>query len=389
MSEKIKISFLAANCYSLFYEDSNQGFGGAEVDMYNLALYFSQKEDFEVEFFVGDYGFTAPREMIHGICVRKIRLFGWTAKTLSQKLIFYTALATVLRHSKSEVLLTEMANSMVGWAALFFKGWRKKLLIHRLASDKDTDCEFLSKNDKRSNYTLYRFGLKKADHIFSQTRHQQKLLMQNMGLDSQVVPNGFFIRKNLSMKEKNYFLWVGRKSAVKRPDLFLRLVQDCPNENFVMIMPSQGQEESGEFNQQVDALLNQVSQLSNFHFYEYVPFSKIQRYFDQAKALVNTSDFEGFPNIFIQACMGATPLLSLHVNPDNFITRFQLGLYADGQMETIKNFIQGDHQAQITFYAKNALKYAEEYHDISIMGQSYEKAIREWVTQKKKRKKIR
>lgn len=174
MSKKIKIAFIAPKCYSLFYQDSNQGFGGAEVDLYNLAIYLSKNPNFEIEFYVGDYGNQTKQNMVGNINVRKIKLFGHLGKSFLEKIIFYSNLAKELFTSKSDIMITEMANSVVGWTAMFFKANRKgKYLIHRLASDMDTNPEFLLANDKKANYNLYIKGLKNSNKIFSQTKRMQ------------------------------------------------------------------------------------------------------------------------------------------------------------------------------------------------------------------------
>lgn len=380
LSKKIKIAFVAPKCYSLFYQHSNQGFGGAEVDLYNLAIYLSKNPDFEVEFYVGDYGDEPKQNMVGNINVRKIKLFGYLGKSLSEKIIFYSNLAKELYTSKSDIMITEMANSIVGWAAIFFKAGRKnKYLIHRLASDMDTNPEFLLANDKKTNYNLYIKGLKNSDKIFSQTQRQQKLLKDNMGFDSDIAPNGFFIKDNPDFEKKDYILWVGRKTKVKRPDLLIELVKRCPNQKFVMIMLTAGQIDTEEFKKNTDILVEEAKKLPNFSFHTYIPFSQIQQYYDNAKALVNTSDYEGFPNIFIQSCIGATPILSLNVNPDNFIEKNKLGVFANGDIKVLIDYIQKDDYDKMVYYGSNALNYVKEHHDIGIMGKIYEKTIMDFM----------
>jgi hypothetical protein len=51
---------------------------------------------------------------------------------------------------------------------------------------------------------------------------------------------------------------------------------------------------------------------------------------------VNTSEWEGWPNSFIQAGLGRTALLSLDVNPDGIFEKFGLGFFAAGDMEKLK-----------------------------------------------------
>jgi glycosyltransferase involved in cell wall biosynthesis len=65
-----------------------------------------------------------------------------------------------------------------------------------------------------------------------------------------------------------------------------------------------------------------------------VPYREVQRYFDRAEVFVNTSDFEGFPNSFIQMGQGGGTILSLNVDPDGVLTDFGAGRCAEGDWQT-------------------------------------------------------
>ena len=93
-------------------------------------------------------------------------------------------------------------------------------------------------------------------------------------------------------------------------------------------------------------------------------FQDVQKYFDKAKCFVNSSEFEGFPNTFIQACLGSTPILSFNVNPDNFIERFEVGCFCANSLDKAVEFIRNLDPEKIRFYGNNAFKYACKHHNI-------------------------
>ena len=376
---KIKIAFLSANCYSLFNQAYKTGFGGAEVDQYNLAKYLALNLEFDVTFYVGDFGQTSEPEYFDGVRIQKIKMFGWNNKNTIQRLVFYSQLCKTLWLSKADVILTEMANDMVGWAAIFFKILKKKGFIHRLASDQDTNYINGESSGRYITYYLYQLGLKKADYIFSQTVQQQELLKRNMGFESKIVPNGFFINDNIHFDQKKHILWVGRAVSVKRPQLFIDLAKKIPEKQFIMIMPFIGQEISEDFKCTTLELLDEAHKLPNFKYIDYVPFDEIQEYFNQAQIFVNTSEYEGFPNTFIQACLGGTPIASLSVNPDDFINQNQLGRYCNNHLDLLIDFIKNLKDEEMGMYGKKALAYVKEHHDIQIMGKAYESAIYELI----------
>lgn len=372
---RIRAAFFTADAYALFNPEYRLVFGGAEIDQYNLALYLAKNPVMDVTFYVGDFGQTDRPEIIDGVRVQKIPLFGWRVKTCIQKLIYAFHLYKTLWKCNADIVLTEMAGDIVGWAAIFFKVLKKRHLIHRLASDRDTEYINAATSGQRRTYHLYRLGLKKADVIFSQTLQQQKMLKDNMGFDSQVVPNGFFIDRGFNTGDKHYILWVGRCAPLKRPGLFVELARRLAAKKFVMIMPPPAPTEQERFQRMAAELVEEAKSLHNMTFVDYVPFNQIQHFYSQAQLFVNTSEYEGFPNAFIQSCIGGTPIASLKVDPDDFIVRNQLGIVCEDSFAKLLEFVENLADIQIDHFGANAFDYGRKHHDISIMGGEYEKAI--------------
>ncbi|SMP54853.1 glycosyltransferase family 4 protein [Anoxynatronum buryatiense] len=375
--KKIQIAFLSANAYPLFNPDAPPAFGGAEVDQYNLAVYLAQQPDFSVIFYVGDFGQPDEPEFRDGVRLEKIRYFGWHQKTPKQKLVFYSRLWRTLWRSPAQVMLTEMANDMVGWAALFFKVFRNKYMIHRLASDNDTAFTSPSAAGGRRTYHLYRLGLYRADEVLTQTVQQQRLLKERMQVESRVVPNGFPAGEAINFQEKKDILWVGRCIALKRPRLFLQLAQQLPHLSFKMIMPPPSPMEPPAFLAQAAEMTSLAKSLPNLTFLPSVPFREIQAHYNSARALVNTSEYEGFPNSFVQACLGGAPIASLKVDPDGVITRHGLGICCHDDMQQMEDFLRRLDDDTLRQLGTGALKYGREHHQIEVMGEPYASMIRQ------------
>jgi glycosyltransferase involved in cell wall biosynthesis len=122
---------------------------------------------------------------------------------------------------------------------------------------------------------------------------------------------------------------VGRADYWKRPLSFIRLAQALPKERLVMIC-RKGKNAK---------LFNQVKKLAaeqdNVKFFSAVPIEEITKYFKQAKLFVNTSTAEGFPNTFMQSGLTKTPVLSLTVNPDDYLKRLNCGLTAKNNQKLL------------------------------------------------------
>ena len=345
------------------------------MDLYNYARFLAMDERFEVYFYVGDYDQTSEAEIYDNIRVEKIQLFGRTGKSLSEKVAFYYALGEKLLKSPAKIIMTEMANEMTGWAAIYFKLLTKRGYIHRLASDNDAKYTDAKSSGRALTYHLYNLALRKADIIYSQSADQQMLLKNHMGFESRILPNGVFIDKKPAASEKKYILWVGRAAEVKQPELFMELAKLIPDENFFMIMPFEGQHTSDDFRINLIEKLKEAKKLSNFTYMDYVPFNQIQAYFDEAKLFVNTSVYEGFPNTFIQSCIGGTPIASLNVDPDSFIEKNNVGRYCRSDMKELIEFIKEFDIKDIDHYGENAYNYALENHDIWKIARGYKESV--------------
>ncbi len=127
-----------------------------------------------------------------------------------------------------------------------------------------------------------------------------------------------------------------------------------------------------------DLLKSQAAEISNVEFIERVGFHEVDRYFQRAKVFVNTSDSEGFPNTFVEACKCATAILSLIVDPDDFLTRYCCGVVCDGSEQRLddglRSLLGQDRYIEV---GQNGRRYAEEHHDISKIVEQYKEILTE------------
>lgn len=359
-------------CYPLFRPERKETFGGSEVELFNMAVFFSSLEEYQVDFLVGDYGQQSV-EMYGNIRLRRMKyLTPQATKNPVHKLLKILILVKILLFQPSDIFITKTASEIPGWLVLVCKWIRGKKVIFRLGSDQDTEL-FYWKERSRRLYYLYRLGLYHCDQILCQSQAQQKQLYQKCRLEALVIKNVFPLNSG-SPQKKEYILWVSRCMALKRPLLFVELARRNPQENFVMIMPT-NRESKVYAGEQISVLACQVAeeanQLPNLTLIDYVPFDEIQSYYDRAKLFVNTSEFEGFPNSFIQACLGKTGILSLKVDPDGFITKNNLGLCCNDDFEQAVNFVKSLTETKADEYGNHAFEYVKKNHDIGEIAPQY------------------
>jgi glycosyltransferase involved in cell wall biosynthesis len=222
--------------------------------------------------------------------------------------------------------------------------------------DSELSGDFRQENPVRGG--LFEWGVAQCDLRYAMTEHQRALFAKRgwtCGMyRNLILPRAF---EHAGAKTVD-FLWVSRCQPVKRPHIYLDLVEALPGSSFEMVCP---REDVGLW----DSVAKRAASLPNLRFIEKVPYHEIQSHYDAARVFVNTSEWEGWPNSFIQAGLGQTALLSLAVNPDGIFERFWLGCYAAGDFEKLKV----DARSMIADAAKLELmqtgcaRFVAEMHD--------------------------
>ena len=89
--------------------------------------------------------------------------------------------------------------------------------------------------------------------------------------------------------------------------------------------------------------------------------NETMRLIANAKALINTSYYEGFPNIFLEAWGSGVPVISLKVNPGNVFNEHKLGICCEGNLDMMKAYIESGESIHIN--RDNLISYVQNFHD--------------------------
>lgn len=171
---------------------------------------------------------------------------------------------------------------------------------------------------------MWRFRpfLKRVDFILTQTRHQQALLKQTYGLQGTQFYNAHPYPDSASKvaARRSLVLWIGRIKHYKHPEHFLELARALkaqPIECYLI-----GKLTDSPLS---DTLIRQAETLPNLRLAGDLSSQEIHDLLGTAKALVCTSEGEGFSNTFIEAWLRGVPVFSLSIDPDNLIVQHGLG----------------------------------------------------------------
>jgi glycosyltransferase involved in cell wall biosynthesis len=262
-----------------------------------------------------------------GIEIDGVRVFRMCRKDAGIKgLRFFwpkwTSLIAALKRADADVYYQNCGEYVTGQVAHWCRRHGRKF-IYSVASDPDCDAG-LPKMHKLRERILYRYGFKAADKIVVQTHRQKEMLLANFKCDSIVLPmpcpgpsESEYIDHELQQNGSPHVLWIGRITEMKRPDRLLDLAKACPDLNFDLVGPASNSEYARDVRQKAGTI-------KNIHLYGPVERERVPDFYKKASIMCCTSDFEGFPNTFLEAWSYGLPIVSTF-DPDNLIAEKGLG----------------------------------------------------------------
>jgi glycosyltransferase involved in cell wall biosynthesis len=109
--------------------------------------------------------------------------------------------------------------------------------------------------------------------------------------------------------------------------------------------------------------LNEIAATPNIEYRGALSQAEVNAVLEHTDLLVNTSDYEGFSNTFIQAWMRRVPVVSLRVDPDRLLSRGGLGAVT-GNEDALFGCVSVllDDPDKCSAIGARARRYALEHH---------------------------
>jgi len=317
MTSAKKICFVGLDNYPVLNpEKGAEYFGGESVQQTLLAKAF-RDFGYEVSMVVKDYG-QAQGEVIDGIRVWKT--FDERVGIPVLRFVYprITSIISALKSANADIYYQSCAGILTGMVGWFCRQYGRKF-VFRLAHD--SDC-IPGKQIIRlwRDRKIYEYGLRRADLIAAQGVKQVVLLKKNYQLGS--VPVNMAVEapsSTIGADRDIDVLWVNNLRDFKRPEIAVKLAEQLPEYKVAMI----GGAVPGceRLYKDIEAA---ASELNNLEFLGPVSYQKVNDYFSRSRLFVNTSDWEGFPNSFLQAWIRGVPVVSFF-DPDGLIASKGLG----------------------------------------------------------------
>lgn len=404
--------------YPLFNPENQTHFGGWEVRIGLIAKELARRGNFEVNLVVADHG--QPRiEQRDGVT-----LHAWVGRTIAgipsaaerargivraqmpslpmrirrKALLSLEAVAWRIKPPASLVgnigayfVLADMiaiydqvdadvylvpGNSQFSAEVALYCQQRGKQYVFLAGSDMDYYPEYKLHPNRRDiqgvQFRLKVFSIEHAALHLAQNERQAQMLREGYGRSATIIKNPIdldhVVPRNPAART---ILWVGKSDErIKRPSLALKLAEQLPEYEFVLIM-------NMSIAKTHTACLAWARRLPNVTVIERVPFADIENYFADARLHLNTSVFEGFPNTFLQAAKYGVPTVSLKVDPGAMLSERGCGVVCGGDLACVARNLR-ELMTDATRYARlsqTSLAYVRAVHDRNVIIPQYERAL--------------
>jgi glycosyltransferase involved in cell wall biosynthesis len=247
-------------------------------------------------------------------------------------------LYNALRKERPSAILQVVGCAHTGIAAFYAKlhGCR---MIWRVTSDRSVEPEtapwwHVHKHIERA---FLEYGIRNAQLVLVQSQYQQDQLARNMGcMHVRLLPNFHPTPADCAHRGRGEtrVVWVANLKPLKNPGAFVRLARRFAYRQDVrFVMVGEAFDDEGWTREQLAA----IEATPNVEYLGGRTQDEVNSMLECADLLVNTSDYEGFSNTFIQAWMRRVPVASLHVDPDGLLSRGCLGVVSHSEEQLYRH----------------------------------------------------
>lgn len=226
---------------------------------------------------------------------------------------------------------------------------------------------------------LYRYGLRRADHIVAQTVHQKEGLRQATGLTSEVIPMAaappFTPGPSLMTTTSGRVLWVGRITPEKRLDWLLDAARASPGLTFDVVgTPNKASDYASN-------TLNEAASLPNVRVHGRASMDELGALYRNCAVVCCTSTMEGFPTTFLEAWSCGIPVVTTF-DPDGVVARYGLGQVASDRESLIAHLtgIMGN-PARYAALSESARRYYLQHHTLETVCRRFRRMFQRTVGQ--------
>lgn len=366
-SNRYDVAFYVPWVGPLLARGATTATGGAETQIFLLARELARRGS-RVRLLVFDVPGTVIPAEVEGVAVavrppyRARQRLGKVRETLS--------LGRAVLDAEADVVVARSAGPDIGLTGMFARRSGSRFVY---SSANVVDFDYVRLSPKRRDRVLFRLGVRLADQIVVQSPEQVRLCEQAFGR-SPVLIRSIAEPAPQRELEPEAFLWIGRLVWYKRPLAFVELARALPHARFQMVGVPVEHRERREL---VAAVEREAAGVPNLELLPQRPRQELLDLVERAVAVVNTADFEGMPNVFLEGWGRGVPSLSLAHDPDGAIERHRLGGFAHGSQERLVELAdrlwqQRQDQSEV---AERCRRYIREFHAPDVIAAGWQEVL--------------
>lgn len=359
------VCFISPDIRTLLFEGGGETAGGAERQVSMIAERLT-KRGFDVSFLCDG---PAERTEEGGFTVYSGRINPAGPFPVNVLIMLYSLLVGVYR-ADADVYYVRGRPGLSALSILCCTGLGQSV-VYAIANDSNIERDRLEELYGSVFYHIFIAIIRLLPtEIVVQTEYQQETLANEYGISTVQIQNGYTLPEQSTIRdhtERDSVLWVGRISEnQKKPARFLKLAEELEHIPFVMVGPPKGD------GSHYDEIADRASEIDNLRFEGFVPPAEIYQYYNDAAIFVNTSDYEGFPNTFLEAWGYATPVISLYFSLDGTLESAAVGEVA-GSMSNLIEAVDALHDdaARRREYGRNGRELVANRYSIQAVVEKY------------------
>lgn len=385
----LRVCIVSLNAYPAVDPASGAAVGGIETGAWTIARGLAAQPDIDVQFVVRHTAGIRNR-IVDGVHIEPIverlrhvrrsvsevveacggfpgfRIRRWSPALIWQLPVLALArpfhrrrpldekLTSLLKRIDADVYLT-LGNSGVSSLVMQAAAQKNRRGVLWFQANTDIEdavfAEHLPTTDTLNVYGESRAVLRNAvDHastLIAQTQWQHDQILKQTGREATIIRNPIDLAcwdtklRRLAAEEcggkaeaNRTVLWIGRFDRFhKRPEICLDVARRCPEVDFTLVI------NRGDPNVEHEI---RTSVPPNVRLVDYVPRDQVPQRLREAQLFLSTGnpDFEGFPNVLLEAAASGTPIASL-VDFDGFIELSGCGETAGGEVPRLSEIVQG------------------------------------------------
>jgi glycosyltransferase involved in cell wall biosynthesis len=237
-----------------------------------------------------------------------------------------------LRAERPDIILQFVGSAHTGIAGLYAR-LHGCTMVWRVTSDRSVEPERAPwwRLHRHVERWFLEFGIRHSTLVLAQTEYQRKALEKRLARSRvRLLPNFHPAPPDRAATSTaaRRVVWIANLKPLKNPGAFVRLARRFlarPGLEFVMAGASM------DGDTWTREQLAAIAATPNVEYLGARSQEEINALLESADLLINTSDYEGFSNTFIQAWMRRVPVVSLRVDPDKLLSERGLGAVAGSE----------------------------------------------------------